>query len=401
MPLFPRVFIPFSAGYLVSYLIRVINAVAGEPIAAEFDLLPGELGFLTSVYFLSFACAQLPNGILMDRFGPRRVQAALLLVGCLGTLAFARAESFAGLGVSRFVMGLGLAACLTAPLTAYRLWFGVERLSMVTGLHMAVGGLGAFLGGAPTDALIRLLGWRGVFDVVAVVLLITAALTFFFVPKRDYPSSPLPVSTLIRELSRILIAKPFWRLCPLSVSVQGIALSVGSLWAGPWLRDAAGVSSQVAAIWMSAIAVALVVGFLLFGWLGQRAAARGLSSERVFLAGSLGFLIVQILMAVLPPQTAAPLWLAYAVFGSVGVTSFVVAARSFPSAMAGRVNTALNFFIFVMAFLIQWLFGEFLDLFPASDGGATAAGYRWMFAILALFQAVTFVPFLLWRRPEA
>lgn len=401
MRLFLRVFLPFSIGYLVSYLIRVINAVAGEPISQEFALSPGDLGLLTSVFFLSFACAQLPNGILIDRFGPRRIQAALLLIGTVGTLGFAQAESLTGLAGGRLLMGLGMSACLTAPFTAYHFWYGAGRLPMVNGLHMAVGGIGAFLGGFPTDFVMALLGWRGVFEVIAVLLLIASVVTFVAVPRRDMAAAPLPMATLLRELGTVMTTKRFWRLCPLSSLVQGVLLSTVGLWAGPWLRDAAEVSSQAAAAWLSAIAVALVVGFLVFGWLAQRATRRGISSERVFLIGCLAFLVVQVLMVALPPKLAAPLWLPFAAFGSVGVLAFVVAVSSFPSSAAGRVNTALNFFVFVAAFLIQWLFGELLDLFPDPAGGATAAGYRTGFAILCVAQALAFVPFLISRRPVA
>lgn len=400
MPLFLRVFLPFSIGYLLSFLIRVINAVAGEPIAAEFSLTPGELGLLTSLFFLAFACTQLPNGILIDRFGPRRVQATLLVLAGTGTLLFATASSFTGLGFGRLLMGFGTATCLTASFAAYRLWFDADRLPMINGLHMSVGGIGAFIGGAPTEALISAVGWRSVFLVLAIGLFVLAFLTYVIVPRHETAAAPQPTRVLLRELRSILVSRPFWRLCPLSTSVQAISLSISGLWAGPWLRDAAGVAPATAAIWLSAIGIALMIGFLSFGWLGQRAARRGGSTERVFVLGCSGFLVVQILMVLVPPAYTAPLWLGYVFFGSVGVLAFVVGAASFSPSAAGRLNTALNFFVFVAAFLVQWLFGELLDFFPAPDGGATAAGYRTAFAILCVIQALTFIPILMVRRRE-
>ncbi|MEW5421865.1 MFS transporter [Amorphus sp. 3PC139-8] len=400
MPLFLRVFLPFSIGYLLSFLIRVINAVAGEPIAEEFALSPGELGLLTSLFFLAFACTQLPNGILIDRFGPRRVQGTLLLVAGTGTLLFATAGSFWWLGVGRLLMGFGTATCLTASFAAYRLWFGPDRLPMINGLHMSVGGIGAFIGGAPTEALITAFGWRSIFFVLGIGLFVLAFVTLFVVPRHDTAAAPAPTRVLLRELRSILVSRPFWRLCPLSTAVQAISLSVSGLWAGPWLRDAAGVAPATAAIWLSVIGIALMLGFLSFGWLGQRAARRGVSIERVFVLGCFGFLVVQILMIVVPPTLTAPLWLLYVFFGSVGVLAFVVGSSSFSPSAAGRLNTALNFFVFVAAFLVQWLFGELLDFFPADHGGASAAGYRTAFAILCAIQALSFIPILVIRRPE-
>ena len=346
---FIRVFLPFSAGYLISYLARVINAVAGAPISAEFGLTPGELGLLTSLYFFAFALAQLPFGVLIDKFGPRRVQSMLMLFAGAGSVLFAHATSYAELSVARLMIGFGTATCLTASFTAYRLWFPADRIPMINGLHMAAGSVGAFFGGTPTEALVQALGWRGVFDVIAGATVLASVATLLMVPRRDMQGTPPPMRRLLSELRGILAAKAFWRLCPVSSMVQGVLLSVGSLWAGPWLRDAANVSASGAAAWLSLIAIALMIGFLGFGWLVQQAARGGRSSERVVIAGILAFFIVQFLMIVLPPQTAAPLWFLYAFTGAVGVSCFAVLAPAFPRAASGRVNTALNFFVFVVA----------------------------------------------------
>ncbi|WP_453969569.1 MFS transporter [Amorphus sp. MBR-141] len=396
---FVRVFIPFSAGYLISYLARVINAVAGDPISVEFGLTPGELGLLTSLYFFAFALAQLPFGVLIDKFGPRRVQASLMLLAGAGSLLFAHASSFAELSIARLIIGLGTATCLTASFTAYRLWFPSDRIPMINGLHMAAGSVGAFFGGTPTEALVQALGWRGVFDVIAAATVLASFATLLMVPRRDMQGSAPPMRQLLGELRDILSAKAFWRLCPVSSTVQGVLLSVGSLWAGPWLRDAAGVSASGAAAWLSVIAIALMIGFIGFGWLVQQAARGGRSSERVLIVGTLAFFVVQFLMIVLPPQTAAPLWLLYAMTGTVGVSCFAVLAPAFSRSASGRVNTALNFFVFVVAFLIQWLFGEFLDFFPAEGGGATARGYQIGFALLLALQVLSLLPLLLTRPP--
>ncbi|WP_018697932.1 MFS transporter [Amorphus coralli] len=395
MHLFVRVFLPFSLGYLISYLARVINAVAGEPISADFALTPGELGLLTSLYFFAFACAQLPFGVLIDKFGPRKVQATLLVFAAAGSFLFAHASSFLQLGSARLIIGLGTATCLTAAFTAYRLWFPADRIPMINGLHMAAGSVGAFFGGTPTDVLVQALGWRGVFDVIGVAMLVSAVATFALVPRRDMHGTPPPLGQLLGEMRAILSHKAFWRICPLSAMVQGVTLSVGSLWAGPWLRDAAGASASGAAAWLSMMAIALMIGFIGFGWLVQQAARGGRSVERVVILGSLAFFAVQLLMIVLPPERTAPLWLLYGITGTVGVSCFAVLSSAYSRAAAGRVNTALNFFVFVSAFVTQWLFGELLDFFPAADGGATAIGYRVAFAILLVAQVASLLPLLL------
>jgi len=118
-----RVFLPFAAGYFLSYLYRVVNAVIAPDLVADLAIGPSALGLLTATYFIAFASAQLPLGVLLDRFGPRRMEAFLLLFAGLGAYLFARAESLVGLVVARAFIGFGVSACLMAAFKAYTIWF--------------------------------------------------------------------------------------------------------------------------------------------------------------------------------------------------------------------------------------------------------------------------------------
>jgi sugar phosphate permease len=138
-----RIFVPFAFAYALSYLYRVVNAVIAPDLAAEIDLTAADLGMMTSAYFLCFAAFQLPLGILLDRYGPRRTEAFLLVVAAVGALVFAQAETVTGLVIGRGLIGLGVSAGLMAALTAYARWFPPERLAFVNGLQAAAGGIGA------------------------------------------------------------------------------------------------------------------------------------------------------------------------------------------------------------------------------------------------------------------
>src|SRR5512134_357876 len=114
-----RIFIPFALGYFLSYLYRTVNAVLAPDLVRDLGLDPAGLGLLTSAYFFAFALAQLPIGILLDRYGPRRVEACLLLFAAAGALLFARATSLPELLLGRGLIGLGVAACLMAAFKAF------------------------------------------------------------------------------------------------------------------------------------------------------------------------------------------------------------------------------------------------------------------------------------------
>src|SRR5437899_10903203 len=86
------VFCPFAAGYFLSFFYRNVSAIISRDLVQEFSLTPADLGFLTATYLLAFAAFQLPLGVLLDRYGPRRVVSALLLVAASGALVFAAAR---------------------------------------------------------------------------------------------------------------------------------------------------------------------------------------------------------------------------------------------------------------------------------------------------------------------
>ena len=120
-----RVFLPFVFGYYIAYLFRTINAVMAAPLATELGLGADDLGLLTSVYFLTFAAAQIPIGILLDRYGPRRVQSVLLAIAAIGSALFAVSDHFWMLLVGRALIGLGVASAMTAGLKALVIWFPI------------------------------------------------------------------------------------------------------------------------------------------------------------------------------------------------------------------------------------------------------------------------------------
>lgn len=177
------VLIPFAAGYYLSYLFRNINALVAARLRDEFQLDASHLGLMTSVYFLTFAMAQLPVGVLLDRYGPRRVQSALLLVAAAGTALFAISHRPGLLVTGRALIGLGVSGALIAGLKAVMLWFPKERTSVVNGCFIMLGSLGAISATWPAEWVLSHVGWRGLFEILAIATLAIAVLIFAAVPE--------------------------------------------------------------------------------------------------------------------------------------------------------------------------------------------------------------------------
>src|SRR5262245_30415931 len=170
-----------GALYIVSQFLRNSVGVIAPDLAAEVGLSPIEIGLLSSIYFFVFAATQLPLGVALDRFGPKRCMLISIAVTVAGSAAFALAHDASGLTVSRALLGLGTACFLMAPVALYARWFPPERFSTFAGIHLGVGTLGALLATAPLAFAAASVGWRTAFLAVAVVTVVIGLITWLIV----------------------------------------------------------------------------------------------------------------------------------------------------------------------------------------------------------------------------
>nr|WP_274390001.1 MFS transporter [Azospirillum doebereinerae] len=382
------VFLPFALAYFLSYLYRTVNAVIADELTAALGVTAAGLGFLTSAYFIAFGLFQPPLGLLLDRYGPRRVEAALLLVAAAGAALFALGGDLAALAVGRALIGLGVSACLMAALTANVMWWPRERLPLVNGLFMACGGLGAVFATTPVRALLEITDWRGLFLGIAAATVAVAALLFVAVPERRLEGSGrATLGEMLRGTVAVLRSPVFWRLAPTCASVQGAFLAYISLWAGPWLRDVEAMDRIGVATHLQHAAVAMVAGYASFGLIADAARRIGLTPLAVQTVGVAAAVAVQGAMALDLGLSPLAGWALYAYFASASVMGYSVLTQRFSAELAGRVNTAVNLLMFVVAFTLQPAIGGLLGFFPTATGYAVEGHRLAMLGVVGL-QAV-------------
>lgn len=390
-----RVILPFAAGYFLSYLYRTVNAVIGPELASDPSVGPaglgaGALGLLTSAYFAAFAVAQLPIGIALDRYGPRKVQAVLLIVAAGGAVFFSRAEGLPMLILGRALIGLGVAACMVAAFKAFRQWFEPTRLPFLQGLVLASGGLGAMMSTVPVEFALTLTDWRGVFFALAGVTLVIWAAVVFVAPEHKSEGHPESLADLLRGMVGLFASRYFWMIAPVAMLQQPIYLSLQGLWAGPWLQDVAGYTRAEAADVLFLMAATMVGGHLTTGTLAERLARRGIPPRRLFTIGTVLFLIVFLIITSGAVGGAWLLWPLLTLVGTTGILGYAILSQHFPPHLAGRVNTALNLLVFLFAFIIQWGMGAIIDLWPTSPGGGyPVAAYQAAFGSGAVALALS------------
>lgn len=388
-----RVLAPFAAGYFLSFLFRTVNAVLAPHISAAIHLDAAALGLMTAMYFLAFGAFQLPLGVLLDRFGPRRVEAALLLFAAAGAGAFAVAEAAGVLILGRALVGLGVSACLMAALKANVQWYPSARLPMLNGIILSAGGLGAVAATAPVQAALAFTDWRGIYAGLAVITLGAAVLLFAVVPDRkDAAQAPESLAAQLREIARIFRDRRFLRVMPVGAMAMGAFLAVQGLWAGPWLRDVAGQQPAGVAAGLTAMAAGMTAGFLLMGGIAERLARHGVPVAVVGGAGMAAFLAVLALMAAGWGGAPLVLCVAFGFFGSASSLMYAVVTALYPPHLAGRATTSLNLTMFLVAFLLQWGLGAVIGLWPKGAGGWPPEAHMVALAIPAALLAAA----LLW-----
>jgi predicted MFS family arabinose efflux permease len=395
---FLRIYFPFAAGYLLSYLFRTVNAVISPELVRDLALDPSSLGLLTSAYFLAFGAAQIPVGMLLDRFGPRRVEPVLLSIAAVGALLFAYADSLPALALARAVIGLGVCACLMAPLKAIAAWYPPERLGSLAGWIMVAGGLGALAATTPLEFALRVTGWRNIFVALAVTTFAVALFIAWRVPDIPRPVHAAGFRAQWAGVSAVFRHPRFWWIAPLGAFCMGSFFAIQGLWAVPWLMEVQGETRSGAArhlLWMS---VATLLGFVLLGLFGTRLAVRGVHARHIF---SLGFGLAVVALAAIFLRLPGGFvwWTLYGLGTSVNVLAFAVLNEGFGRDLAGRSNTALNLMMFGGSFLMQWGIGIVAEIARRGLSLDEAGGLRVAFGVALAGNIVTYAWFARgWRR---
>lgn len=378
-------FLPFVAVYYLAFLFRNVNATIASSLSSEFGLAAGDLGLLTSVYYLTFAAAQIPIGILLDRSGPRRVQSIVLVAAALGAALFAVSDNYLLLLGGRALIGLGVAAAMTAGMKALVVWFPRERVPLLSGLMVTLGAMGALTATLPADFLIGLMGWRRLFELLAIGSAGCALVIYLVVPEAR--SATLVAGEPVTNGLRTVYTDPrFWRLAPLSATCIGTAWALQGLWAAPWLSDVEGLDRAGLLRYLFVMAIALSVGALLLSVTADRLSRRGIGPQLLFGLVATVFIVAQLALILRwPLPSYIPLGIVAAV-GAATVLSNAILAEYFPKEIAGRANAALNMFHIGEAFVLQYMIGVVVQLWTPIEGRYPEVAYQTAFALNVVFQ---------------
>jgi predicted MFS family arabinose efflux permease len=314
------------------------------------------------------------------------VNGTMLLVAAAGGIWFALGHSAAELTAARGLIGLGVSGCLMAAFSAFVLWYPPERIATMNGIAFASGMLGAIVATVPLEMLLRAFHWREVFAGIVALNLAVSLLLFLAVPERTATRPRESVRAQLAGFAHLARDPAFWRLALAIGASQVATVSLQTLWVATWLRDLLGFSSAQVARALLVFGLAMMLGYVGFGRASDALARRGRSTLPLLTGGVAVASFCLALLALGVRTGALAIWAVFFCCATAVTLAYALYSRRFPKDMAGRVNTALNVFVFIGMFSGQWAVGWVLAFWPQTATGYAPEAYPWALGMLWAVQ---------------
>lgn len=362
--------------FLLGFFHRFAPATFADVLSASWGASGAELGTLAAWHFWTYTVAQIPAGLLVDRYGVRLCVTAGSVVTAAGSLALSVAGGLAAASAGPVLTGAGLSVVFVGIMKYNAVWFRPENYGLVTGVTMLLATCGAVAAGSPTAWLLEHYDWRQIFAAAAAVGLALSLAVAVVVRDRP-PHSPAPNAdrnhSVRRGLLTALRRRELWPLLIATVGTNGTFYAFSGLWGVPLLTETHGLSNTVAA-WYNTTALAVYgVGCLAIGVWSDRVGRR-----KPFLLATSGMaLLGWVCLAVLPWDAG---WQGLGLYALVGAAasqatvSFAALKESVPTGAAATALAVLNAGVFGVSAALQPLFGLVLD---------TGSSWGWALTLMA------------------
>lgn len=392
------VFFSFAFAYLLSTLLRAITATLSPILTVEFGLDASDLGLLAGGYFLGFSLTQLPMGHWLDRHGPKKVIISFLTVAVLGCFAFSWASNFSGLLMARVMIGVGVSACLMAPLTGYRRWLAIEKQQRANSWMLMTGALGMLASTLPVQWLLPVIGWRWMFLGLALMIVAAMALLAWQAPKWRLQEMPQDTDKnnrvgIFASYKQVWQHPYFRSLAPMGFFNYGGMIAMQTLWAGPWMVKVSGYTPLEAATGLFWLNVCMLITFWIWGMVTPKLNQRGYGANKLMTLGVPLNFCAQLAIILGGVDAGALFWVIFCITGSFVALAQPAVGMAFPMTLAGRALSAFNLVLFLGVFVVQWGMGLMIDGFK-SIGLAETQAFQSAMTIYFICCLASYVHFL-------
>jgi len=398
-----------SALFVLSMFYRVSSAVIAPNLTHDLGLNAENLGILGGAFFYSFALFQIPMGPMLDRIGPRMVIALFSMIGALGAFVFALGNSFLVALLGRILIGVGMASVLMGSMKVFVIKFPPKEFVTLIGLMQAIGALGNIFAASPLAFLTSMIGWRMAFVIAGVVTALLACLTFFILGggkesiegPASSPSSQREIG-ILQSFRLLLGSLAFWQIGAIGFFRYGTFVGLQGLWLGPYLIDIKGYSPVQTGHLIIFLAIGIIVGGPVAGWLSDRT----FHSRKGVALGGLSLYGLSLLPLMGAVQLPSPFWFGLVFFFigffcSFGMVIYAHAKELFPIAISGTVMAGVNFFTMGGPALFMPALGRVIGSFPRAGSSYPAEAYHLSFLICFLGMTASLIFYAFSRKERA
>lgn len=388
--------------YSYEYLLRIAPSAMEDALRLHFSLSATGFGFLSAVYYYAYVPMQLPVGILMDRYGPKK----LLTFGCflcaLGSLLFTDTMLSSVSAIGRFMVGMGSAFAFVGVLKLATMWLPENKLAMVAGMTSALGTIGAMVGDNVIVASVKNIGWQPFMNWSAYIGFLLCFALWFGVadhPKHVFngPESE-NMSKKFKDLALIIKNKQIWINGFYGCMVYLPTTVFAELWGISYLRHAHNLSDTQAAFANSLLFFGFMIGAPTMGLISDRIRRR----KPTMIVGASGAAIMMSLVLYMPNLSEHALYACIFILGlfySAQTIVFVVGRELSPAQASGTAIALTNMIVMIGAMVLQPLVGKLLDLSLKYHHalevpkGVALNKVHWLYSAADYRTAMTIIPF--------
>lgn len=362
--------------YFYEYLLRVSPSVMTTELMLNYHINAAQLGHLTAFYYYIYAPMQMPVGMLMDRYGPRKLLSFAALCCAVGSHMFIATHSLLVADFGRFLVGFGSAFAFVGVLKLATLWLPADKFAIASGMNMALGTIGGMVGDIGLTKLVRYVGWRetgyeeAIFGAVLTVLLFLILRDGPKGSEHDSPHTHSDFKDVFKGFFSIISDPQIWANGMVGCLMYVSTAAFTELWGIPYLKQVHHLSPEVAATTISAIFMGWAVGGPLVGYISDRLRRRVLPMTVGSAVGAVLFTII-LYVPNLPIPALMGIFFIFGLFSSAQVICFAVGREISPSRSAGTAVALTNMFVMLSGVVFQPLVGVLLTMFEGAKGAAS------------------------------
>ncbi len=398
--------------YCYEYFLRVTPSVMQTQLMSSFNINNALFGSLAAFYYYAYTPMQLPVGVLMDRYGPRKLLTLACFLCVIGTCFFG-INNYSVAAFGRFLVGMGSAFAFVGVLKLATIWLPPHRFGMVAGMVTALGMFGPMLGDVLLTPMVSQIGWHQTVFITAVLgVILTAILWLVIRDKNTLPNHPEQAASHRADSFKDLFLGLFCMLRTRQVWFSGLIagclflpISIfAELWGIPYLEQAQKFPSIYAGFVNPLLFLGFAIGGTLFGWVSDSIKRR---REPIMVGGFLAFIVACVLFYVphLSLTQICVLLFLLGLFSGVEVITFALSRESVAHRFAGTAVAMTNFLTMLGGMIFQPVIGTLLDfhaknIMKHSVTALTNSDYRFALTIVPVCLALSVILSFFVREPR-